>query len=149
MHHQNQSKKIFNTLKYYKVYKANKKNEYQYIQTSHNEIIANHLIEKIIVLYSKQLHIKEETMSKEYIHKSTRGIRTILLWYNKLKTRVMLKKIKKNNASNQNLSNGHIINNSILNTEESNQILSDFEKLKELRNKKRSAPIKLSFDNNK
>lgn len=149
LYHQNQSKKIFNTLKYYKVYKANKKNEYQYIQTSHNEIIANHLIEKIIVLYSKQLHIKEETMSKEYIHKSTRGIRTILLWYNKLKTRVMLKKIKKNNASNQNLSNGHIINNSILNTEESNQILSDFEKLKELRNKKRSAPIKLSFDNNK
>ena len=149
LYHQNQSKKIFNTLKYYKAYKANKKNEYQYIQTSHNEIIANHLIEKIIVLYSKQLHIKEETMSKEYIHKSTRGIRTILLWYNKLKTRVMLKKIKKNNVSNQNLSNGHIINNSILNTEESNQILSDFEKLKELRNKKRSAPIKLSFDNNK
>lgn len=150
-YHQSQSKKILNTLKYYKTYKKNKKNEYQYIQNNHNEIIANHLIEKIIVLYSKQLHIKEETMSKEYIHKSTRGIRTILLWYNKLKARVMLKKIKKINKDNINLSssNDHINNNIVLNTEVSNKIFSDFEQLKELRNKKRRAPIKINFDKNK
>ena len=128
-------KKLFNTLKLYKIHKSNKKNEYKYIIATRNEIISNHLLENLIVLYSKHLQVKEEMISKEFINKSTRGIRTVLIWYNKLKSQIFLRKATQDNSSIKFESN----------PKNEKKFLDDFAALKSLRNKKRTAPIKLNI----
>ena len=128
-------KKFYTTLKLYRIHRTNKKNEYKYILNTRNEIISKHLLENLIVLYSKHLQVKEELISQNFINKSKRGIRTVLIWYNKLKSKILLRKVN----------NTHITPESISNKTSENKFLADFAALKSLRNKKRTAPIKLNI----
>lgn len=128
-------KKFYTTLKLYRIHRTNKKNEYKYILNTRNEIISKHLLENLIVLYSKHLQVKEELISQNFINKSKRGIRTVLIWYNKLKSKILLRKVN----------NTHITPKSISNKTNENKFLADFAALKSLRNKKRTAPIKLNI----
>ena len=128
-------KKFYTTLKLYRIHRTNKKNEYKYILNTRNEIISKHLLENLIVLYSKHLQVKEELISQNFINKSKRGIRTVLIWYNKLKSKMLLRKVN----------NTHITPESISNKTNENKFLADFAALKSLRNKKRTAPIKLNI----
>ena len=140
----------------YREYVVNKRNQRMFVLGQRREIIAKHVIEKIIVMNSRNMHVKEELIAKEYVDKSTKGIRTALIWFNKLKTRVMVKKgrnLNVNEISHQiNDINANAINNNtsniiIHNTNSSNNntLLNDLAPLKALRNKKRTAPKKFDF----
>ena len=98
---------------------------------------------------SRNIHVKEELIAKEYVDKSTKGIRTALIWFNKLKTRVMVKKgrsLNGNEITNQisdiNVNTNNNNNNS---SDSSDTLLNDLAQLKALRNKKRTAPKKFDF----
>ena len=155
--------------KLYHLYKLNKRNEFKYLENKRNEIISRHLIEKLIIEYSKEQREKENYLSGEYLNKNSKGIRLAMLWFNKLKTRVLLKKKDKENKIIQSkILNNNIFNeNSIINTSipinknipksipkisnekmtNSNVINSELQELKSLRNKKRAAPVRINLDN--
>ena len=143
----------------YREYVVNKRNQKMFVLGQRREVIAKHVIEKIIVMNSRNMHVKEELIAKEYVDKSTKGIRTALIWFNKLKTRVMVKKGRNLNLNgnvgevlgqisdinvNTNHNNNNIRTNNNSN-DSGNTLLNDLAQLKALRNKKRTAPKKFDF----
>ena len=162
MHENLYKKNSFNKWKIYMLYKINKRNEYKYIKDQRNKIITKSLIEKLVKIVTKSQINKEDYLSKQFINRSSRGVRTALIWFNKLKLRVMLKRKNKkiNNIDNNNLiktnflnknnnkiienKNEKYVNNNINNKNNLTKELSD---IKELRNKKRNKPIILNLDN--
>ena len=138
----------------YREYLVNKRNQKMFVLGQRREVIAKHVIEKIIVMNSRNMHVKEELIAKEYVDKSTKGIRTALMWFNKLKTRVMVKKgrsLNGNEITNQisdinvNTNNNNKIRTNNNSSDSSNTLLNDLAQLKALRNKKRTAPKKFDF----
>ena len=144
-------RKVVKMISLYREFMVNKRNQRMFVLGQRREIIAKRVIEKIIVMNSRNMHVKEELIAKEYVDRSTKGIRTALIWFNKLKTRVMVKKGRNfnvNELSNQtNDVNTNTISNNANNVKNnnSNTLLNDLAQLKALRNKKRTAPKKFDF----
>ena len=162
MHENLYKKNSFNKWKIYMLYKINKRNEYKYIKDQRNKIITKSLIEKLVKIVTKSQINKEDYLSKQFINRSSRGVRTALIWFNKLKLRVMLKRKNKkiNNIDNNNLIKTNILNknnNKIIenknekyfnnNINNKNNLSKELSDIKELRNKKRNKPIILNLDN--
>jgi hypothetical protein len=142
--------KFFNALKMNRELRLNQRIEYDRVFQLRNKVIEENMFRLLISNCTKEMKQKDDIKTNLYIKRTTRGIKTALKWYQKLKSRILSKKLNQSKIAQH---HGGVINPPLV--QQNNDIIdkkddglkSDLNILLSLRNKKREAPKNLGQQN--
>lgn len=140
--------KIFSFLKIHTHLIKEKKSTYSELQKEREKIIVRNLLQLIITKSSSEIVQKENNITNLYIKRSTKGIKTALIWYKRLKNKISLKKINENKLPEQSEIQIEENKNKLINEKVNINKVSigeDIEILLSLKTKKRHIPKKIEF----
>jgi hypothetical protein len=132
-------RKLFNALINNQQYQLDKRRRYNEVFKLRHNVIEENMIRLLISNCTKEMKQKDDIITNLYVKRTTRGIKTVLKWYQILKSRINMKRLNKKQP-NENKSEQMLLIDKI-------ELEKDVETLLTLRNKKRERPKLINIIN--
>jgi hypothetical protein len=136
----NYIKKLFKALIANRLYQLNKKKEYEEVFNFRNRVIEENMMRLLISNCTREMKQKDDIITNLYVKRTTRGIKTVLKWYQILKNRIAMKKINKTTVKLETTIPVPL-------TQNKSEFEKDIDILLSLRNKKRERPKSININN--